>query len=260
MSQLSLIDIYDQSPLDFKNDKWVNSQSGQTYSIVNDIPILLNEQYLTGSNEKYRKMYNWMGSGYDFFEKVIGKLFYGNSVQEARNQMMNTLSIKNNDKILYVSIGTGTNLNFISNSIDKSTLTIVGADISMGMLKKCKKNNKRWKLNIELISCCAEALPFPDNYFDVVFHVGGINFFNNKQKAIQEMIRVAKSKTKLMIADETEKLAKEQYEKSIFSKKYFVNREKAITAPVELIPTTMQSITCQTFWKDRFCCITFIKP
>lgn len=33
--------------------------------------------------------------------------------------------------------------------------------------------------------------------FDTVFHVGGINFFNDRARAISEMIRVARPGTKL---------------------------------------------------------------
>jgi len=46
-------------------------------------------------------------------------------------------------------------------------------------------------------------LPFADNTFDIVFHNGGINFFNDKALAISEMLRVAKVGNKLLIADET---------------------------------------------------------
>jgi len=42
----------------------------------------------------------------------------------------------------------------------------------------------------------------------VVFHFGGINFFNDKAAAIREMIRVAKPGTKFVIGDENEALAK----------------------------------------------------
>jgi len=46
-------------------------------------------------------------------------------------------------------------------------------------------------------------LPFADNTFDIVFHNGGINFFNDKALAMNEMLRVAKPGSKLLIADET---------------------------------------------------------
>jgi len=46
-------------------------------------------------------------------------------------------------------------------------------------------------------------LLFVDGIFDVVFRVGGINFFNDKARAIAEMIRVARPGTKIVIVDES---------------------------------------------------------
>ena len=156
------------------------------------IPNFINDKYLNGDNEKYMKMYNWMSRGYDIVETVVGKLKYRNEVDKMRKTIMDKLEGKDNISVLYVSIGKGKNLKFIPNKIDKSSLNICGADISLGMLKKCQKNYHK-KINISLINCCAEDLPFKDNSFDIVFHVGGINFFNDKQSALNEMYRVAKS-------------------------------------------------------------------
>lgn len=58
---------------------------------------------------------------------------------------------------------------------------------------------------VELFLGNAEALPYRDNSFESVFHVGGINFFNDKRKAIEEMIRIAKPGARILIADETDK-------------------------------------------------------
>ena len=62
-----------------------------------------------------------------------------------------------------------------------------------------------------------EALPYKDNSFDSVFHVGGINFFNDKKAAIEEMIRVAKPNTKITIVDETSKWVKKSIKKFLWS-------------------------------------------
>ena len=35
--------------------------------------------------------------------------------------------------------------------------------------------------------------------FGIVHHIGGINFFNDKAKAMQEMLRVAKPGTKILV-------------------------------------------------------------
>ena len=75
--------------------------------IQTEIPDLLNKKYLSGNNQKYMKMYNWMSYGYDIVEAVVGKLKYGNQVNQTRQDIMNKLEWKNNLSVLYVSIGTG---------------------------------------------------------------------------------------------------------------------------------------------------------
>lgn len=221
-----------------------------------EIPNFINSMFLIGDNEKYMKMYNWMSRGYDFVETIVGKIKYGNQVNQLRQEVMSKLEWENALSVLYVSIGTGKNLEFIPKDINKSSLNIVGADISLGMLKKCRKKFLN-KLNLSLINCCAEDLPFKDNSFDIVFHVGGINFFNDKRKAIDEMLRVAKSGTKLLIADETNDLIDKQYKKSNFSKKYFKDAAIDLTAIENLIPATERKT--EILWGGKFYCITFRK-
>lgn len=223
---------------------------------LTDIPNFINSAFIVGDNEKYMKMYNWMYRGYDVAEKIIGKIKYGNQINEMRQHIINQLEWKNEISVLYVSIGTGKDLEYIPKHIDKSTLNIVGADISLGMLKKCKTKFHN-KLDLSLVNCCAEDLPFKDECFDIVFHVGGINFFNDKKKAIDEMLRVAKKGTKLLIADETNDLIDKQYKKSMLSKKYFQNKTIDLASIENLIPNNERQT--EILWNGKFYCISFRK-
>jgi ubiquinone/menaquinone biosynthesis C-methylase UbiE len=137
-----------------------------------------------------------------------------------------------------------------------------GLDISMGMLMKCRKNMTRWKREIELFQGNAEFLPFKEETFDSVFHVGGINFFNDRKRAIEEMIRVAKPGAKIAIADEMEKTIVKQYEKMPIAKKYYnlskIDKSRLV-APVDLVPVDMKDIKVKEILK-RFYILTFRKP
>ena len=105
-----------------------------------------------------------------------------------------------------------------------------------------------------------EQLPFRDEAFDGVFHVGGINFFNDKKSAIDEMIRVAKPGARILIADETEKGA-QGYEKFIPGfKKSFGGKRQEIVAPIDLVPTNMLETRVFDMWKGWLYCIEFRKP
>jgi len=226
--------------------------------IIDGIPVFLNDKFLSGDNQKYMKMYDWMSKGYDLAETIIGRLKYGNAINNMRSELISKLEWRDNCSVLYVSIWTGKDLQFIPELINKKSLDIVGVDISLGMLKKCKKKYKN-QLNISLINCCAEDLPFKDNEFDIVFHVGGINFFNDKALAIQEMIRVAKKNSKILIADETADFIEKQYKKSSLSKKYFEGESFDLKDIESAIPIGVVDLKTELMWKNKFYCITFKK-
>jgi len=253
-----LRDVYDGSPL-AQIGSCLVSESGHKYEYDGNIPVLLNTNFISGDNLKYKNMYNWMYRGYDFAEKYIGRIAYGKRIINMRRELMAKLNIKPEDKILYVSIGTGIDFTFMPEGTELSSNKIIGADISIGMLKKCEKNLRKWKIKADLINCCAEALPIANNSFDVVFHVGGINFFSDKRRAINEMIRVAKPGTKLLIADETQKLVNELYKKNPLSKRYFDDKKIWSESPASLLPDGVTDVETGIHMDNRFYSITFKK-
>ena len=142
----------------------------------------------------------------------------------------------------------------------RSDIEFFGIDISWGMLKRCRKHLEKWKRTAELFQGEVERLPFRDGIFDVVFHVGGINFFNDKARAIAEMIRVARPGTKVVIVDETEKVVKDIYEKVPLTRRYFQKRDQAVASPVDLVPGEMSDIGSEEIGDCRLYCLSFRKP
>ena len=218
----------------------------------------LNPEYLSGDNDKYRKLYDRLAPLYDFGERWIGFLKYGNSVTKMRREMMQLLEWQNGAKVLYVSIGTGKDFNYIPANVDAKSLQLVGADISLGMLRRAQKVWSR-KLELSLVHCAAEDLPFADNYFDIVFHVGGINFFSDKARAIAEMLRVAKPGTRLMIADETQDFIASQYQKNALTKKAYADAQFDLAEIENAIPDSTRERQTHFLWDNRFYAMTFRK-
>jgi ubiquinone/menaquinone biosynthesis C-methylase UbiE len=128
------------------------------------------------------------------------------------------------------------------------------------MLTNCQANLRRWQMDADLFLGNAESLPFADASFDVVFHVGGINFFNDRGKAIREMIRVAKPGSRILISDETEEHVKGAYEHIPITSGYFKNRKQAVAAPTDLLPPELQDVHLETLGNGRFYALTFRKP
>jgi ubiquinone/menaquinone biosynthesis C-methylase UbiE len=178
--------------------------------------------------------------------------FFGGE-EKARNDYLKFLNIHEGDRVLEVSVGTGANIRFLPRGAE-----YYGLDISVGQLMQSVKNKEKYGLELQLFWGNAEYLPFKDESFDDVYHVGGINFFSDRQRAIDEMIRVAKKSTKFLIADETEKVAK-IYEKIPYFRGPFKNRKGVITAPVELLPANVSDVKVTEIRGGTLYCLEFVK-
>lgn len=99
-----------------------------------------------------------------------------------------------------MATGTGKNLPVLRKIVGENGL-VVGVDISITMLRYAGKIAKKYQ-NVVFIRANASHLPLKDSYFDAVFHVGGINTFEEKELAIREMFRAARTGAKIVIVDE----------------------------------------------------------
>lgn len=226
------------------------------YPVVGGIARFIQPEELTGLNKTFARMYDWFSWGYRAFSK-IAFAFIGMTEEQGRREVTDRLEPKGG-RVLEVSIGPGVNLPYLVGRPDVGEL--YGLDISLGQLKRCRAFAAHQGWNVQLDLGNAELLPYQDDSFDGVFHIGGINFFNDKKKAIEEMIRVAKPGARILIADETEKGA-QGYEKFVPGfKDSFGEKREAIQPPVDLVPDNMLEKRIFDIWKGWFYCLEFRKP
>jgi ubiquinone/menaquinone biosynthesis C-methylase UbiE len=165
--------------------------------------------------------------------------------RKARMEVLSRLEL-GGGRLLEVSIGSGANLPFLYEFPDIGK--VYGLDISPEQIANCHRlvDSRGWP--VELFLGMAEALPFRDDSFDTVLHVGGINFFSDKRRAIDEMIRVARPGCKIIISDESERAAR--FMAAVFRLSRYNQGMKVDTSvPVHLVPDTMQEIREEGIWK-----------
>jgi ubiquinone/menaquinone biosynthesis C-methylase UbiE/uncharacterized protein YbaR (Trm112 family) len=226
------------------------------YPVEDGIPHFIQLQALTGLNKRFSQMYDWFSWGYRAFSK-IAFAYIGMAEEQARREVTDRLEPEGG-RVLEVSIGPGVNLPYLVGRADVGE--IYGLDISLGQLKRCREYvaHKGWDVQLQLGN--AEQLPYQDNSFDGVFHLGGINFFNDKKKAIDEMIRVTKPGRRILICDENEK-GVQAYERFLPSFKRMAEESRqAVVPPVDLLPPEMQELRLFEVWKGWMYCIEFRKP
>lgn len=164
-------------------------------------------------------------------------------------------------RVVEVSKGSGGNLPYLFESAKVGE--VYGIDISAAQLTRCRKFVKTRGWPVDLFLGMAEVLPIKPESFDNVFHIGGINFFSEKKKAIDEMIRVARPGCKIVIADESERVAQ------LIARFFRLSRSNQgrrvdTSVPVHLVPGTMEEIRVDGIWKrhgqDHGYCLEFRKP
>jgi ubiquinone/menaquinone biosynthesis C-methylase UbiE len=231
----------------------VAEESGEKFVLREGIPILLDESKISGFNQRYQGFYNRAAGLYDIAMKMFGFLV-GGGEKRLRQEYLQELGVQKAQLVLEVSVGTGANLHYLP-----AGATYLGLDISWGMLEKCQMNLAQWGKEGDLIMGNAEELPLRDGLFDIVFHVGGINAFNDPAIAIEEMVRVAKSGARLMIIDETSKMM-ESISWMPTARKWLNEHGERFTAPVSLLPQGMQDVKTRDIAKGNMYCLTFQKP
>jgi ubiquinone/menaquinone biosynthesis C-methylase UbiE len=209
--------------------------SGRRFPIRDGIPNFLDEADLSGPNGRYQRLYDRLAAFYDASTWLYALLKHTKE-ETRRREYLSELEVQAGNRVLEVSVGTGANLALLPR-----TASYFALDISWGMLRRCREKARRHSLDVELFLGAAERLPFRDRVFDSVLHVGGINFFSDRGRAVREMVRVAKPGTKVVIVDETEDFAA-KHEATPFARAFYGNRPEQIAAPTDLLPAGVQEV------------------
>ena len=230
----------------------------RSFLISNGIAHFISPQELEGFNRRFSRFYEHFSR----FEAIFDKLSFlpMGGERKARTEILQRLEL-NGGRVLEVSIGSGGNLPYLFEAPQVGE--VYGLDISVAQLTRCRKFVKTRRWPVDLFLGMAEALPFKPESFDVVFHIGGINFFSEKKKAIDEMIRVARPGSKIVIADESERVAQLI---ARFLRLSLSNQDRRVDTfvPVRLVPETMEEIQVDGIWKrhgqHHGYCLEFRKP
>ena len=231
----------------------VNPQLGLRFPIRDGIPVFIEAHQISGINGRFRKIYDDWAPLYDLLSRV-GLYILGVSEIKLRRDFVATLELEPRDRVLATSVGTGSDLPFLPRDCD-----FFGLDQSPQMLRICQKKMAKLGVGAELFLGQAENLPFKDASFDMVYQMGGINFFSDQSKAIREMVRVAKGGSKIVIMDETEKVAR-RLEHVPGVRAWFRHAQRPIVPPTELIPPGMEQLEYRELYNGQAWYLSFRTP
>jgi ubiquinone/menaquinone biosynthesis C-methylase UbiE len=163
-------------------------EDGKCFPVKDGIVSLVYPEGLAGSDAKWNRFYDSFAPFYSIVQHVLGRLLLGENVAKAHRKLVSLIPILPGCRLLEVSPGPGTFHRYLRERLGKAGL-LVSLDLSAEMLRQCKK---RGDPDAVLFHGNGQHLPFADGTFDVLFHFGGINLFNDPNTAIAEFIRVVR--------------------------------------------------------------------
>ncbi|MDR1076689.1 MAG: bifunctional demethylmenaquinone methyltransferase/2-methoxy-6-polyprenyl-1,4-benzoquinol methylase UbiE [Xanthomonadaceae bacterium] len=157
-------------------------KSGTTHFGYRDVPVAEKQklvgQVFTSVARKYDLMNDLMSFG---IHRIWKRYFVG------------TAQVKPGDVVLDLAGGTGDVAALLRGRVGDRGRIVLG-DINAGMLSvgRDRMTDRGLVAGIDYVQCNAEALPFPDNGFDLVTIAFGLRNVTDKDAALREMQRVLK--------------------------------------------------------------------
>lgn len=145
-----------------------------------------------GYYERRARLYDWGNR--------VAALLRGTSGRRERLKAIARLRLKPQDRVLEVSVGTGTNVALMQR-VAREAGCFVGLDMSRAMLSRCRAKARFATPPVALAEGEAAHLPFRDGAFDAVLHHGGFAEFGDKRGALIEMTRVARRGARIVVCD-----------------------------------------------------------
>lgn len=186
------------------------SPSGRRYPIQDGIPHLIRAEE-EAMNDKERQELEYYQAASDTYDAVMDWLFesFYEDEEAIREQMLSALHLESAFRVLEVGCGTCRDSVHIARRLGaggghRGELYL--QDLSPNMLAVGRERMRRsgpFACGIEYFVGNAAHLPFPDGFFDAVFHFGGLNLFSDKRQALAEMTRVVCPGGRVVVGDES---------------------------------------------------------
>ena len=123
----------------------------------------------------------------------------GTTLQIVGEGLCEALDVRSGQKVLDVAAGNGN----VSLAAARRWCDVVATDYVPALLERARERAAAERLAIEFREADAEALPFPDESFDVVVSTFGVMFTPDQDRAAAEIVRVCKRGGKIGLANWT---------------------------------------------------------
>lgn len=174
-----------------------------------------------------------------------------------RRRLVDRLEIEPDHRVLEVAVGTGANGRFVDERLGPGG-SFVGADVSRAALRWSRRRLRPLAFRSCPVEAAAARLPLQADSFDAVYHFGGINAFENRARAITEMVRVARPGATVVVSD---KSLPPDRPRSLRQRILLrLKPELARPPPVDLVPVPREAVDLSWFWGGAAYLLSFPAP
>jgi len=123
----------------------------------------------------------------------------GTTLQIVGETLCEALDLRSGQRVLDVAAGNGN----VSLAAARRWCDVVSTDYVSELLNRARERAEADRLMIKFQEADAEALPFPDESFDVVVSTFGVMFTPDQERAASELLRVCRRGGKIGLANWT---------------------------------------------------------
>lgn len=170
----------------------LTSRCGRSFPVSGGIPNLVfppAQPYVDENAENY-----------DALTAFISQLL-GADEGEERRRVVDLLELSGGERVLDVACGTGADFPALLDAVGSSG-EVHALDICPRMLHVARRKLGPGDSPVELCLANGVHLPYADDAFDALLHIGTLNRFPDVKRALAEMVRVVKVGGKIIAADE----------------------------------------------------------
>lgn len=223
---------------------------------LSDVPSFYTVESLGPSDISSLDWYRINAGEYDSTVSLTFKSLGVADEVEERGKIIAELALAPGMTVLELGAGTGRDSVLIASSLGAAGELHV-TDVHAGMLLSAKNKLEALgeppKFFISQVD--AHTLPYPDNYFDRVFHFGGANTFSDLRAALEEWSRVCRPGGLVVFGDESFPKWMRNFE----LQRIIANSNPLFLhdVPLDRIPDSARCLTLRWVFKDGFYLISF---
>ena len=181
-------------------DGTLHSDSGLVFRIVAGVPDFTYPTILSESDRTSKDWYDANAAVYDDYLPLTFNTFKEDEAA-VRQDLVSRLRLQPQHKVLELGAGTGRDSVLIAEQLSAEGELHL-QDLSLAVLMQSFEKLAFCRVPIAFHVGNAAYLPYPDQYFDSVFHFGGLNTFADIKRFMAECVRVTKPGGRIVIGDE----------------------------------------------------------